>query len=348
MPAPVAVAVAVEQIAHVLPDYAGAHGSQHAGAFARQHVVLTPHAEGFRNGDIERLARRYDVTVGEQFGIGESGRNQQFADLIGGQRGFARMRIVERSEAVALDLQQGLAFGDLLRRQVSAEGVAAARHRHRSRLGVHGLHFGILGRGRQREDGFRAHVLHRHGVIGQLVGVRDEGFGQRQLMAEHESDLAVALAESRRAGRHEVGFGNRSVVDERRRIGIFGIGIIGIEVHDLPLLHVIGFGAFLTPRTVGLTDEFGILDVVARSGRIGLRLGIGADHGEEADGVPLHEAGGIGDVRFALGPDELRRLGGQTDRGARRRGAGGLLLLAGDDRSGAEEQSRSQQGSTAE
>ena len=41
MPAPVAVAVAVEQIAHVLPDYAGAHGSQHAGAFARQHVVLT-------------------------------------------------------------------------------------------------------------------------------------------------------------------------------------------------------------------------------------------------------------------------------------------------------------------
>ena len=258
------------------------------------------------------------------------------------------MRIVERSEAVALDLQQGLAFGDLLRRQVSAEGVAAARHRHRSRLGVHGLHFGILGRGRQRENGFRAHVLHRHGVIGQLVGVRDEGFGQRQLMAEHESDLAVALAESRRAGRHEVGFGNRSVVDERRRIGIFGIGIVGIEVHDLPLLHVIGFGAFLTPRTVGLTDEFGILDVVARSGPIGLRFGIGADHGEEADGVPLHEAGGIGDVRFALGPDELRRLGGQTDRGARRRGAGGLLLLAGDDRSGAEEQSRSQQGSTAE
>ena len=91
------------------------------------------------------------------------------------------MRIVERSEAVALDLQQGLAFGDLLRRQVSAEGVAAARHRHRSRLGVHGLHFGILGRGRQREDGFRAHVLHRHGVIGQLVGVRDEGFGRASL-----------------------------------------------------------------------------------------------------------------------------------------------------------------------
>ena len=258
------------------------------------------------------------------------------------------MRVVESREAVALDLQQGLVFGDLLRRQVSAEGVAAARHRHRSRLGVHGLHFGILGRGRQREHRFRAHVLHRHGVIGQFVGVRDEGFGQRQFMTEYESDLAVALAESRRAGRHEVGFGNRSVVDERRRIGIFSIGIIGIEVHDLPLLHVIGFGAFLTPRTVGLTDEFGVLNIVARSGRIGLRFGFGADHGEEADGVPLHEAGSVSDVRLALGPDHIRRLGGQTDRGARRRGVGGRLLLAGDDRSGAEEQGRSQQESTAE
>jgi len=102
-------------------------------------------------------------------------------------------------------------------------------------------------------------------------------------MMERKRYLLERSLGPNRARCHQINGLLRRIVLQRRRIGVFDIGIIGINVQHLTVSRRIGFRPLLFPRTVVLPDELGILNVISRSPRIRLNGCIGTEHGEKTD-----------------------------------------------------------------
>ena len=162
-------------------------------------------------------------------------------------------------------------------------GDAVAERLHIAGLLLDGDQFLCLAGRCKGETGRHTHVVECHVALRQTVVAGNTPLDEYQFMMERKRYLLERSLGPNRARCHQINGLLRRIVLQRRRIGVFDIGIIGINVQHLTVSRRIGFRPLLFPRTVVLPDELGILNVISRSPRIRLNGCIGTEHGEKTD-----------------------------------------------------------------